>query len=343
MLKVAIIGAGNIAKTVHIPAYIHHPNTEIVAISDVNQTSLDQTAHQFQIEKKYLDYRQMIIEEKPDIVSVCTPNQFHGEQTLFALAHQCHVFCEKPPAITFEEAKAMHDSAKAHQLSLGFNFHHRLRKDAQVFKSWINAQGVNNIYFCEVFALRRRGIPGWGVFTNKTLQGGGPLIDIGIHLLDLALFLLDFPKPTYVIAGMSDRIGKMGGVGDFGEWKGQDSFQVEDSLFGQILFENGLIVQLQTAFAHHFAEKSKMDIQMYSAQSSASLHPFRIFNETGLVESLEFASEPGLSALPGFIDHVMNHTNPETVLSQSVLWTQKIIDALYLSATQHRPVAVEPL
>ncbi|MBN2504660.1 MAG: Gfo/Idh/MocA family oxidoreductase [Bacilli bacterium] len=341
MLKVAIIGAGNIARTIHLPAYISDPDVTVVGIADVNEQTLKATADQFNVANRYTNYRDMITELSPDLVSVCSPNKYHFEQVMFALEKKAHVFCEKPPAINYREAKTMHELSRQNGLLLGFNFHHRYREETKIIKDWIDSRGTDKIYFCELEALRRRGIPGWGQFTNKEVQGGGPLIDFGIHLLDLALFLLDFPEPAYCLAMDYDLIGKIGGEGDFGKWDGGSKFQVEDSLFGQVTFKSGFSIQIKTAFAINMAEKSRMDLRFHAGDESISLSPLSVFNQDGLIRQSLIEPNRNLSALPSFLDYIKGNSDVKPVLSDSVLLTQKVIDCLYLSASTKKPVKVE--
>lgn len=336
MYKVAIIGAGNIAKTVHIPTYQRYSWCDVVAISDVNDGLLHETADTFHITRRFADYQTMIDEMKPDIVSICTPNRFHAEQSIYALTHGAHVFCEKPPALSVDEFLSMHQAAKRHERIIAFNFHHRYRTETQEMKKWVERQHKSSIYFGEIFALRRKGVPGWGSFTQKTLSGGGPLIDLGVHMLDLALYVLGSPKVTYVTATMSSRIGRQGGIGDMGAWNGS-TFTVEDSLFGQIVFQDGTSIHLQTAFTHHMQSKSMMNVKLYAKDEAIELSPYRIISFDHIIDEHESIVPAGLSALPYFLKKI-NGEPVDIPDIQSTLLTQQILDALYLSATTLKPI-----
>ena len=139
------------------------------------------------------DPQAMLLAVKPDVVSVCSPNRFHYEHTLMALEAGCHVMCEKPPAMTPEQAREMCDTARKQGKVLAYDFHHRFALDTQQLREQVTNGVLGEIYVTTARALRRCGVPGWGVFTNKELQGGGPLIDIGIHMLDAAMYVLGFP------------------------------------------------------------------------------------------------------------------------------------------------------
>ncbi|HCZ24717.1 MAG TPA: gfo/Idh/MocA family oxidoreductase [Acholeplasmataceae bacterium] len=335
-MKAVIIGAGNIAKTIHINAY-QSEHIEISAISDIHVDVAKKVAEEFKIPNVYQDYQEMINIEKPDIVSVCTPNKFHFEQSIYAMEHHAHVFCEKPPATHFKDALTMHETALKNNVKLAFNFHHRYRGEVDAFVNW---NLLNTPYFIEVNAIRRLGIPGWGVFTNRELQGGGALIDFGIHMLDLALYLLKNPKPKFLIANTYDAIGLKGGEGSFGSWDGQ-TFTVEDGCFAQIVFENNVSMQLKTTFAL-CTDKPELNIKMFAENSGITLIPLETHEGLNSDQLIEF--EPhnfAQLALKTFIRHLLDESVLCRTLTDSVLLTQKLIEAIYISAKTQEPFYFE--
>lgn len=188
-LRMAIIGSGQIAQVTHIPNYQLMGNVEIVGICDTRLEAAKTVAEKFGIEKYYDSHQEMLEEVQPDAVTICVPNKFHCQITLDALEAGCHVFCEKPPAITVEEAESMEKKAQEKGKLLSYGFHFRASEHVAFLKNRIKDGKMGEIYHTEVKWHRRRGIPGWGCFTNKEIQGGGPLIDIGAHMLDSALYL----------------------------------------------------------------------------------------------------------------------------------------------------------
>ena len=343
-LRIGIIGAGQIAESAHIPAYQSLPKyATVAAICDTVQERANQVARRFSIPHVYTDYREMLKAISPDLVSVCVPNQLHYGLVMEALEAGSHVFCEKPPAITLAEAEAMQEKAAKEGLLLSYNFCHRHRGEMKALLQKVREHALGDIYGVEVIAQRRRAIPGWGSFTNKDIQGGGPLIDLGIHMLDAALCLLGYPKPAYVCAGMHDKIGKQGGMGLFGAWKGGDSYTVEDSAFGFVQFENGTTMTVKTSFALHTAQRETtvMNLHLYGNQAGASLSPCMIYSgEAGsfLNETIPFAPVDHIVA--GAKNMVLGIWGLEelVVTGENVLLTQKIMNAMYESAEQGRPV-----
>lgn len=189
-LRVAIIGAGQVADKVHASYYCTRNDLELVAVCDSRLSQAQALAEKYGNASVWDDPQAMLLAVKPDVVSVCSPNRFHYEHTLMALEAGCHVMCEKPPAMTPEQALEMCDTARKLGKVLAYDFHHRFALDTQQLRDQVTNGVLGEIYVTTARALRRCGVPGWGVFTNKELQGGGPLIDIGIHMLDAAMYVL---------------------------------------------------------------------------------------------------------------------------------------------------------
>ena len=342
VIRVAIIGSGQIARTSHIPAYRSIENVEIVAVSDANKEAAKKLAEDFAIPAYYQDSIKMLQEIKPDVVSICVPNKFHYPLTIEALNAGCHVFCEKPPAMNPKEALEMWQLAKKRNLMLTYDFHFRHGTNTAIARKKIAAGELGDVYYTKASWVRRRGIPGWGCFTNREMQGGGPLIDIGAHMLDLACYLLDYPKVAYVCAGSFDRIGKTGNNGIMGAWN-PDKYSVEDSLFGFIRFTDGRIMQLETAFALNIKEKDTRNVLLCGEKSGLSLFPLESYQgaemsniEYPFLEDMELHAK----ALHNFI-HAVRGEEELLVTAEQGYYVQRLIDALYRSAESGEPVMLE--
>lgn len=277
--RVAIIGAGQVADTAHIPNYLRHKDiVEIAAICDINKDNARLLADKYGIPNFYDSHTEMFQKEKIDMVSVCVTNKYHHNITIDALNAGCSVLCEKPPALNYEDALDMHVAARRLNKKLAYNFHYRHAPEVKFIKKMIEDGEFGRIYSVKATALRRRGIPGWGTFTNKELQGGGAMIDLGIHMLDAALYLLDFPKPLKVLAHTSDFIGKRPGVGLMGPWD-PEKFTVEDGMFGFLKLENGAAVMVETSFALNMKETKKMNVEIFGEFAGASVFDGEIYAE----------------------------------------------------------------
>ena len=194
---------------------------------------------------------------------------------------------------------------------------------------------LGEIYFTSAQALRRCGVPGWGVFTNKSLQGGGPLIDIGIHMLDAAMYVLGFPTVKRVTAHSFQRLGNRKHTGQFGEWD-PTQFTVEDALFGTIEFCNGGVLRLDTSFALNIREQSIMNVSFCGDKAGATLFPAHIYNdEAGVLETLihreEADDQRHLRSMDAFVRHVLGEHVMIADAEQGLV-IQQLVAALYESA-----------
>ena len=340
-LKIVVIGAGQVARTTHLPILGRMENVEVAAVCDVNGAAAEAAAESSGIARWYTDHRQMLQKEQPDAALICVPNRFHHDTVMDALKAGCHVLCEKPPAMNPGEAAGMEAEAAARGKLLSYGFHFRHCAQVKLLREMIEAGSLGDIYHTEVRWTRRRGIPGWGNFTSKKMQGGGPLIDIGAHMLDAAMYLLDYPEISYVTASASDRIGKQGGTGRMGKWKG-DSFTVEDGLFGRIQFRDGSDLQISTAFALNQKEENSRNILLYGDRMGASLFPPELYGERGgipfeTVFSIPQEHDWHEDSDRNFIKACRGE-EPLLVTAAEGTYIQKLIHALYQSAESGRPV-----
>ncbi|MBM7571867.1 Gfo/Idh/MocA family protein [Aquibacillus albus] len=341
-LRVGIIGAGGIATGEHIPAYLKcEEKVEIVAISDVIEEQAKQVAEEFNIENYFTNYEEMFQEVEIDAVSVCTPNKFHAPATIAALQAGCHVLCEKPPAMAVVEAKQMASEAEKAGKILTYGFHFRHKPEVETLKRFVDGGELGEIYAARVLAVRRRGIPGWGVFTNKELQGGGPLIDIGVHMLDTALYLMDYPEPDTVFGVTYQKLGNRKGVGLAGDWD-WENFSVEDMARGMITFKNGASILLETAFAANVEKRKEMNVKLMGDQGGADVFPLKIYQEKhqALTDMTpKFLPEKGNHELEieRFVDACLTGGQPLSTPQQGVI-LQQIINAIYQSAETGEPI-----
>ncbi|MFB7138749.1 Gfo/Idh/MocA family protein [Gottfriedia sp. NPDC056225] len=341
--KVAIIGGGQIAEKVHVAYYQTRSEIEIVAVVGINEEALKSFAERNHIPNYYTNAVEMYEKERPDIVSVCTPNKFHFENVMLALENNCDVFCEKPPAILAEDARKMHETALAKGLILAYDFHHRFADDVTILKEKIDQGLLGDVYFVKVKALRRNGIPGWGTFTNKEIQGGGPLIDLGIHMLDAALYVLDYPKVKKVTAKMFKKIGHKKNEGAFGKWD-PSKFEVEDSLFSHIELENGCLIQLETSFALNIKEKSEMNVELCGDEAGASMFPAEIYtDEKGELVSLlkreEADPDRHTKSMAAFVNSCLGQ-NVMLADGKQGYAIQRLVEAIYQSAKKGESVSL---
>ena len=191
--RVGVIGAGAIAQACHIPGYMKHKHAEMVAFADPATARHGEISEAFGGIAPYADYRDMLKNEDLDIVSVCTPNKFHAENVIASLNAGCHVLCEKPIAVSLKEADRMIDTAKAKRKKLMIGFTHRLMTGPQKCKELLQQKAIGKPFMMRVRFAHGGPYPGWAKnswFYNKDLAKGGALLDMGIHAIDLCLWMM---------------------------------------------------------------------------------------------------------------------------------------------------------
>ena len=200
-LKIGIIGCGGIANGKHMPSLAAIPEVEMVAFCDLIEERAVEAAKKYGTPdaKVYTDYHELLADKSIDVVHVLTPNKEHAPITIDALHAGKHVMCEKPMAKTAAEAREMVKAAKESGKKLTIGYQNRQKPESIYLKKVVQRGDLGEIYFAKAPAIRRRGTPTWGVFLNEEEQGGGPLIDIGTHSLDLTLYLMDNYSPKMVV------------------------------------------------------------------------------------------------------------------------------------------------
>ncbi|MBW3622208.1 MAG: Gfo/Idh/MocA family oxidoreductase [Armatimonadetes bacterium] len=343
-LRVGIIGSGGIARGVHIPNYQKIEGVEVVACADAFEETAKSCAEQFGINQWFTDYNEMLREVKLDIVSVCTPNYLHKDPTIAALNAGVHVMCEKPIAMNAQEGREMVEAAKKSGQKLAMGLMTRQQSDVQALKRAIDCGELGEIYFGKCHALRRRGIPGWGVFGEKDKQGGGPLIDIGVHILDTTLYLMGHPKPVAVSGQTYTKFGTRKDVlGLMGQWN-TETFTVEDFAVGLIRFDNGATLEIESSFAANI-EHDVMDVKLLGDQGGCSLHPLKIYTEKHrTLYDITPVFLPRASSheqnIKKFVEAIRNGTEVPVPGEQGLMVTE-ILDALYRSAEEGREVRLD--
>ncbi len=342
-LRIGIIGTGSIARYAHVPGYLAQDECEIVAVADILEDRAAAFAQEFNIPKAYGSYETMLAREKLDGVSVCTPNYAHKEVTCAALNAGAHVLCEKPIAMNLEEAREMVRTARQTGKTLQVGLNWRFTSEAQTLKRFIDAGELGDIYYGEATCMRRRGIPGWGVFTQKTLQGGGALIDIGVHTLDHTMWLMGNPKPVSVMGATYAAFGKRSDVVSIWDPWDADKFDVDDMGLAFVRFDNGATLILRTSWAANI-EKEYSETRILGTHGGAHMSPLRIYKEMqGALVDVAPAYLKQASAHTEEIAHFLSCIRGECeclVVPEQVLDVQAVMDAIYRSAETGREVVL---
>jgi predicted dehydrogenase len=334
--KAAIIGGGNIADKNHIPALQQLlEEVEIVAVCSRDRTKARALADKHGIANAFDSTHELYRQCAPDLVVICTPNNLHYPQTMEALAHNCHVFCEKPPALNAQNAREMADLAAQKHLVLAYNFQLRQSSEWQLLMR-CKADGLlGDIYHIKAHFLRRRGIPGWGYFTNKAMQGGGALMDLGVHVLDLALYALDYPSPDQVLGNTYDFIGKTGGKGLMGTWN-PATFEVEDAATAYLSFPNKASIMLSASFALNRQAEKDRNLEIFGSKGGVNLFPFTLHTEVaGELADVQFPyleeTDSQLKNTAAFLDACAGKPSNVCTAEQGAI-LQEIVERIYQSA-----------
>lgn len=249
--RVGIIGCGGIANGKHMPSLSKIEEVELVAFCDLDEEKARKAALEYGTDdaKIYTEYRDLLENDTLDVVHVCTPNDSHAEITIHALEADKHVMCEKPMAKTAKDARRMVETAKKTGKKLTIGYQYRFRSDSWHLHKMCERGDLGDIYYAKAHAVRRRAVPTWGVFLDEEKQGGGSLIDIGTHSLDMTLWMMNNYEPKAVLGTTFHKLGKKKDAANaWGSWD-PEKFTVEDSAFGMITMKNGATISLESSWA----------------------------------------------------------------------------------------------
>jgi len=341
-IRIGIIGTGGIGRGAHMPAFKRVEGVEIVAVCDKNRASAERAAQEFEVPRVFTRPRDLLKMEEIDAVSICTPNAYHAPLTIDALKAGKHVIVEKPMAMTAAEGRAMVETARRTRKKLMVCLNNRFRPEAQALKAFIQAGKLGKIYFARALCTRRRGIPGWGVFTSKKESGGGPLLDIGVHILDLTLWLMGLPEPVAVSGVTFAELGIKKPPKTGWPWDPK-KFEVEDLAVALIRLKNGAAVTLEASWAANIPE-GEFNALLMGTKAGAQLSPFKIVGEyEGYIAdtTLEMPRDEGTHylAAKGFIEAIRKN-GKVPIPGEEALVTTRILDAIYKSAAQGKEVRV---
>lgn len=344
-LRIAFIGSGGISRT-HTNYFQKIPGVTIVACADINPVALEWYKAKG-VEHLYEDYNKMLAEvgDEIDAVSVCTPNGVHHPAALAALNAGKHVLCEKPMAMNAVQAQEMADAAKANGVEFVIGFQHRYEPRSKVIRDMIQSGAFGKILYVRAQALRRRGIPNWGVFGRKELQGGGPMIDIGVHILETSHNIIGNPTPISATGNTFTYIGdKPSEVKSM--WPGWDhkTYTVEDLAVGMIRFDTGTMLTIESSFCAHI-EQDVFNIQIFGEKGGAIWDGSKIYTD---YNNYMINATPGYVGnwdiweykMRHFVEVVRDGRVNEAPAEHGVM-VQKMLDGVYASAEAGKEVTIK--
>ncbi|MBT1166365.1 Gfo/Idh/MocA family protein [Bifidobacterium simiarum] len=365
-LRIGIIGCGGIANNKHFPSLMAQSDKcEIVAFCDIIEERAKTACEKYGAEgaKWYVDYHELLADKSIDVVHVCTPNVSHCPITVAAFEAGKHVLCEKPMAHCTADAEKMVAAWKKSGKKFTVGYQNRFRDDTAALHQSCEEGKLGEIYFAKAHAVRRRAVPTWGVFPDKLKQGGGPLIDIGTHALDITLWMMNNYDPVSVSGQVFYKLGRQadGPEGNiFGPWD-PETFEVEDSAFGLIKMRDGSTIYLEAAWALNVLDSREASTTLCGTEGGAEIHHGMsypkdelIYNyaehnqlmqstisPAGLVDFFEGSggSPEAVREAEQWLNAISNDTEP-LVKPEQALTVTKILEAIYQSAATGKEVVL---
>ncbi|MCZ8516417.1 Gfo/Idh/MocA family oxidoreductase [Paenibacillus filicis] len=353
-LKIAIIGCGGIAKGKHLPSLSKQKQVDIVAFCDIITERAQEAAEKYGTPeaKVYEDYRELLKDKAIDVVHVCTPNDTHAEISIAALEAGKHVMCEKPMAKTAADARRMVEAAKRTGKKLTIGYNNRFRADSRFMKQICQDGELGEIYYAKAHAIRRRAVPTWGVFLDEEKQGGGPLIDIGTHALDLTLWVMNNYEPKVVLGTAFHKLSsKENAANAWGPWDPK-KFTVEDSAFGMIVMKNGATIVLESSWALNTLDVKEAKCTLSGTEGGADMEDglringekhSRLFTNKVQMDAkgVDFYDGKGENMqeteMRMWIDALLNDKDPVVTPEQACV-VSEILEAIYESARTGKAV-----
>lgn len=347
IIKAGVVGCGGIANGKHFPAIKKNGKIELVAFCDLIKERAEKAKEEYGTPdaRVYTDYTELV-KEDVDVVYVLTPNNAHAPVSIAAMKAGKHVMCEKPMAKTYAEAKEMVKTAKETGKILTIGYQNRYRADSQYLKSACEADELGEIYYAKAHAIRRRAVPTWGVFIDEEKQGGGPLIDIGTHALDLTLWMMNNYEPASVTGSTYRKLADQTQTGNaWGDWDPK-KFTVEDSAFGFIKMKNGATIVLEASWALNSLDVDEAKTSLCGTKAGADmkdgLRINRVHHGRQCVEKPDLgaggvAFYDGTEEKPADIEaevfyNAVTKGTPLTVEPEQALVVTQLLEAIYESA-----------
>ena len=350
-IKVAVVGTGSISG-LHIRAYMKNPNVELYALCDINEEVLKKAGQTYGVTRLYTDEAEML-KDLPEIdaVSVCTWNSAHASCSIMALNAGKDVLCEKPMALNATEAQAMLDAARKNNCKLMIGFVRRFGNDCDVMSDFIASGTLGDIYYAKACYLRRNGNPG-GWFGDKSRSGGGPLIDLGVHVIDLTRYLMGNPRPVSVFGATYDNIGSRPNLKESLDYvsvgkTNEDICDVEDLATALVRYDNGAVLSVEASFNLHI-KNNVGKIELFGSKGGMKLDPeLEIYTEqNGYLTNVSLNKPTALSfdglfekEINYFVNSLLNDVSLDSIAEDGVM-IMKILDAIYESAKTKKEVQI---
>jgi predicted dehydrogenase len=352
-LRVGVVGLGYAGEQ-HLKNFVKMPNVEAVALAGLEEGRLRELGGLYGVRNLYRSWEELVARDDLDVVSIGAPNHLHAPIAIAALKGGKHVLCEKPLARTGAEAEGIVRAAREADRAVHIAFTQRERGDVQALKRHVDEGNLGRIYHAKATWMRRNGIPGMGGwFTSKEMAGGGPLIDLGVHMIDMALYLMGEPEVETVSCATYAELGPRGrgGRADFGLMQGDSPYEVEDLATAFIRLSDGATLNLEAGWAVYRESSDDFGVTLYGTDGGAEMKvknygtrdTVRIYTD---VAGLPAVVLPEIEPREGHLAVVRRFV--ETIRSgdwagqfgEDGLRRARVIDACYASALENREVSL---
>ncbi|OPH57653.1 oxidoreductase [Paenibacillus ferrarius] len=347
-IHVAVIGAGSISE-MHLKSYQNNPDVVLYAICDLNEERAKAKADKYGIPHVYTDYKKLLADPRIDAVSICTWNNSHAPISIAALEAGKNVLTEKPLCKTVEEALAVEAAVQRSGKVLQVGFVRRYASNTAIVKSFVDNGQLGEIYYAKASCIRRLGNPG-GWFSDIERSGGGPLIDVGVHVIDLCWYLMGRPKVKSVSGNAYKKLGNRANVKNLAFYKAADydasHNTVEDMANAMIRFENGASLLVDVSFTLH-AKEDELTVKLYGEKGGAELEPElsiitekydTILNLTPQINNLSFDFVAGFQQELNYFIEVCQGTKETLSPVQDGVEMMKILCGIYESSAQGKEI-----
>ena len=354
IVKIGIIGCGGIAKGKHLPSLNKVSNVRMVAFCDLISERAEEAKKSYGTPdaKVYTNYKELLLDKEIEVVHVLTPNREHADIAIDALKAGKHVMCEKPMAKTAQDAHRMLKAAKESGKKLTIGYQNRFLKETIWAKKHIESGALGEIYYANCYALRRRGTPNWGVFLNEEEQGGGPIIDIATHSLDMTLFLMNNYEPHMVVGKTHKKLEHPEEANPWGD-NGVSNNPLEEAACAMIVMKNGATIMLETSWALNIEASKESSCRLCGSREGLSIINGKltlnkaVYNQLSVTEvdcntgGVAFYigdnESAGVREAKSWIKSITEDT-PPLVLPEQACVVSDILEAIYTSSKTGKPV-----
>ncbi|MEM2888957.1 MAG: Gfo/Idh/MocA family oxidoreductase [Candidatus Bathyarchaeia archaeon] len=345
-VKIGIIGAGKIANS-HARSYLSLSNVQILAVCDINKEAAKNLALEYSIPKVYTDYHDMLADKDIDAVSICTPNYLHAPISIDSLEAGKHVLCEKPVAMNAVEAEKVRRKVKESRKVFVIGHWLPHTPEAKILKKMIDSQKLGEIYFVKAGWIRKFMFPDPRWYSVKDKSGGGPLMDIGTHIIDLTLWMMNYPDPSYVLSSVYTCVAPKQLRNLYNDL--DSVYNVEDMAAAMIKLKNGCTVMLETSWACYI-EREKIYLNIYGTEGGAEIFPstrggepfpLRIFSDeerTAIIKIPDLTRMERIVPVTYFIDCIVHGDDPTIATIDGGVKVMRIVDAIYESAKRNESI-----